>query len=813
MGNWKALTCVIEHRLSLISLFVTVGLAGCGGSPFTSTPSTSTTSTPPNPVPSVTSLSPASGITGSAPFKLKVNGNNFVSSSVVQWNGSKRTTSYVSTTQLTAAINAADIATAGNAKVTVVNPAPGGGTSRAVIFTMNNPLTPQPPTIGNGFGAAAIPLNASTSLTFYIKNPDETVALAGVGFSDTLPAGLVVANPNGVAGSCSGGIITAVTGSSSVSLSGATLAGSASCTFSLNVTGTSAGVKNNVTSAVTSNEGSGAAASASVTVVAAPTIAILFGAATIALNASTSLTFQINNPNGTVSLSGIGFNDTLPNGLVVAAPSGLTSGCGAGTITAVGGSASISLSSATLAAGASCTFTVNVTGISAGIQNNLTSAVTSNGGSGGSASASVIVVAPPTIAKLFGAATIPSNSSTSLTFNVNNPNGTVALSGIGFTDPLPSGLVVSTPNGLNGSCGAGTTTAVAGSTSVTLSGAILGAAANCTFTVNVTSTNAGVENNTTSVVTSTQGGNGEPASDSITVLAPPVISKAFGADSIPLASSTSLSFTITNPNTTVALTGVGVIDTLPSGVVVASPNGFTGSCGGGTITAVAGSSSVTLSSATLAEDASCTFAVIVTGSTVGSQVNTTNVVTSSNGGNGNTATATLVVLAPSLVSYFSDANTSGAPDETLRITNPGTAGGDLCADIFVFDANQEISECCSCITTPDNLLTLSVNTDLTANPVTGEVLTSGMVTIVPAATQAGACPLPTVVTPEPSLQSWSTHIQSGSGFPMTETEGQAAGLSAQSLTTLQRECGAIGGVGSGRGICANSAALAAMCNN
>ena len=62
----------------------------------------------------------------------------------------------------------------------------------------------------------------------------------------------------------------------------------------------------------------------------------------------------------------------------------------------------ISLTGATLAASTSCTFSVNVTGIAAGIQNNTTGNVTSTeGGTGGTASASINVVAPPSIAKVF----------------------------------------------------------------------------------------------------------------------------------------------------------------------------------------------------------------------------------------------------------------------------------------------------------------------------------------------------------------------------------------------------------------------------
>jgi hypothetical protein len=64
------------------------------------------------------------------------------------------------------------------------------------------------------------------------------------------------------------------------------------------------------------------------------------------------------------------------------------------------------------------------------------------------------------------------------------------------------------------------------------------------------------------------------------------------------------------------------------------------------------------------------------------------------------------------VDYFSNANTSGAPDATVRLTNPGTAAGNMCASMFVFDENQELTECCSCLLTPDGLRTLSVNVDL-----------------------------------------------------------------------------------------------------
>jgi YVTN family beta-propeller protein len=68
---------------------------------------------------------------------LLVNGQNFVASSVVRWNGNDRPTSFVTSSQLTAQISASDIGTIGTAAVTVFNPAPGGGSSNISTFTID----------------------------------------------------------------------------------------------------------------------------------------------------------------------------------------------------------------------------------------------------------------------------------------------------------------------------------------------------------------------------------------------------------------------------------------------------------------------------------------------------------------------------------------------------------------------------------------------------------------------------------------------------------------------------------------------------
>jgi hypothetical protein len=93
-----------------------------------------------NPAPQTASLAPNSLQAGGAAFTLTVSGSLFVNESVVRWNGSNRTTSFVSATQLTASITAVDIAAATTAQVTVFTPTPGGGTSTALEFL----VTPMP---------------------------------------------------------------------------------------------------------------------------------------------------------------------------------------------------------------------------------------------------------------------------------------------------------------------------------------------------------------------------------------------------------------------------------------------------------------------------------------------------------------------------------------------------------------------------------------------------------------------------------------------------------------------------------------------
>jgi hypothetical protein len=91
-----------------------------------------------NPVPALSSIAPTSIGAGSPGFALVVTGTNFVSGSIVRWNGADLATTFGSPTSLSATVPAGNVASGGSAAITVFNPAPGGGTSGSQPFQITS---------------------------------------------------------------------------------------------------------------------------------------------------------------------------------------------------------------------------------------------------------------------------------------------------------------------------------------------------------------------------------------------------------------------------------------------------------------------------------------------------------------------------------------------------------------------------------------------------------------------------------------------------------------------------------------------------
>ncbi|MDQ6758338.1 MAG: hypothetical protein M3Z32_00565 [Acidobacteriota bacterium] len=321
----------------------------------------------------------------------------------------------------------------------------------------------------------------------------------------------------------------------------------------------------------------------------------------------------------------------------------------------------------------------------------------------------------------------------------------------------------------------------------------------------------------------------------VTVVVPPTITKAFGAAAIGVGETTSLSFTIANPNALVALTGVGLTDTLPGGLAIATPNGLnpiTG-CNGAVPTAPPGTNTITLTGAALLAGDSCTFAVNVTAVLAGVQTNTTSVVTSANGGTGSTATAALNVLPPPdayQIRYLANLNVG---DGVVNITNAGALGADpfgpnagtigrICVNVYAFSPDEQEIACCSCLVTPNAVVHLSPRSGIITNTLTGVTPNSIVVKLLATVpllangtggTQAGpftgsvcdaASPF-NVTNLAPGARAWATTLHALPTSPVTYglTEGPfvPAPLSAGELNKLTSLCRFIVGNGSGAGIC------------
>ncbi|MFS8796598.1 DUF11 domain-containing protein, partial [Synechococcus sp. R70.1] len=313
------------------------------------------------------------------------------------------------------------------------------------------------------------------------------IQLTDLSFTDSLPTGLLVANPSNLTNTCSG-TPNAPPGGALITLSGGTLAANATCTVTVQVVASAPGTYTNPPVTLTSAQApavQSAPVNLSVNPVTAPTFTKSFSPSTTSPNAPVTLRFTITNNSG-IQLTGLNFADNLPTGLFVANPSNLTNTCG-GTPNAPPGGDLITLSGGTLAANATCTVTVRVVAAGTGTYTNPAVTLTSNQApavQSAPTDLSVISVPAPGFNKQFVPNSTKNGSVVTVVFTITN-NAPVPLSGLSFIDPLPLGLRITTPSvaTLN-TCG-GTLTAPAGGTTISLAGGSLAAGASCVVSVSV----------------------------------------------------------------------------------------------------------------------------------------------------------------------------------------------------------------------------------------------------------------------------------------------------------------------------------------
>jgi hypothetical protein len=212
--------------MSIIQLvlvcFLLLLLVNCGGGsssrPSSSTSNNNGTDTV-SIVPSISSLSPSSTIIGSNALNLTINGSNFSSGSKVYWNGSERTTTFISTSTLSAAIMASDLSAAGKTAVAVRNFTPTtNAASNSIEFTINYPnpalisLYPMDVAAGSGpitliiygnnfVAASSVQWSSLTHISTFINTARIAVALTTADLMNSRVMAVSVTNPSPGGGS------------------------------------------------------------------------------------------------------------------------------------------------------------------------------------------------------------------------------------------------------------------------------------------------------------------------------------------------------------------------------------------------------------------------------------------------------------------------------------------------------------------------------------------------------------------------------------------------------------------------------------
>lgn len=334
-----------------------------------------------------------------------------------------------------------------------------------------------------------------------------------------------------------------------------------------------------------------------------------FSPISTATNQPARLTITLLNPNNAAATDAA-LTDHLHAGLVIANPPNASTSCTGGTVTASAGGAEFSLSGATVPASpgdgpGQCNVSVDVLASDGGTYTNELPAGALSSSQGGnlqatSASLTVVALSPITGSKSFASSIVHGNDSRTMTITLRN-NNTTALTGVAFTDPLPSRLRVAAAPNATSSCG-GTLAATAGGTSVQLSGGTVAANGACTISVNVSPAdpngyfNSSVTNTIPlGAVTAAQGpaaSNTAALSASMTMQTGARIVKSFAASPIAHGDNSRLTLTIENYNVGAAMP-INFTDTLPAGVtalgVASNTCGGTASALGDTVTLSGGS--------------------------------------------------------------------------------------------------------------------------------------------------------------------------------------------------------------------------------
>lgn len=594
--------------------------------------------------------------------------------------------------------------------------AAGGISNQSTVSGTLNYNAPSHPSITKVTNPSSLTfLGQVSQLTIVIENGSQAVtnlALIDNFTVDGTPGaelnGMVIAPTPAASSNCPGGIVSALPGGTSVSISGVSLGANATCTLNVNVTSNKVGGITNYipVGRIVTDQGLTNAGQAATSLSTSANLGVTkqFTPNVIRPGERSRLRITIHNPT-TKAVSNIQVTDNLPTGVTVpAGPSPYTS-CSGATVTAPT-TGQVLVSGGSIAGEASCYAEIDVTAASQGDYLNTIPA----GGLTGTVDGGPVtnpqptedtlhVKAPLSVHKAFSNLTLdaapPVGFSTgtdskspgvafTLAVRLVNSNS-VPLTGAAFTDVLPTGLVVATTPAASTTCADGTVIANASATQIRLTGGTIPANSFCTVTVNVLSNISDTYTNTIGAgeVSTTEGvSNEEPTSAQVVISTPPTVSKQFEPGVIPPNGTSRLTIFIGNDNgAPITLTSL-FTDTLPTApgniVVAGTPNASTTCNGGAGVAAVNGSDTVSLANGATIPAGGCAISVDVTGLTPG--VHTNNIpageLKTSVGNNQQPANAPLTISTLGYISgkVFRDNNVT--PNGTFEVGTDGPIAGE-----------------------------------------------------------------------------------------------------------------------------------------
>jgi uncharacterized repeat protein (TIGR01451 family) len=542
------------------------------------------------------------------------------------------------------------------------------------------------------------------------------ITATGVGYTDNLPAGLVIANPpnTSVVAACGGGTISPalVSGATSVTLTGASIAIGANCDVFFDVT-TNSAVGTNLDNVIPNNSivnGQGldsdgvTGTEGRVTVASRVTVGKTFNPTPIGRGLPSRLTITIANNRRSVGgvaepLTNVNITDNLPANLQVANPATLANTCGGAIVGSTPGSTTFSLVNGNIAPVTTCTIALNVIEINqtqASFPTPITYLNTPSGFSNAEGEGATLptnvpltVISPLVPSKAFQSPNIAANGISTAVITLSNTLP-IPLTNATFNDTwLQANTVVANPPNASTTCVGGNVTTTAGTRTVAIAGATIpaqigGVAGLCTVRFDVIMDGTGPANFVNTIPAggiTTAEGFSNPAAINATltrVVTAVTLVKNTAPPNISVGQPSTLTVTVTNPAGGINLTNMGFVDTMPAGMIVYSVPNATTTCSGGVVTATPGSNVFTLTGASLNIGASCAVSLQVTQTVTGNRTNTLpiGIITSREGVTNTAAASASLSAGPALSVTKSFAPSSiginGRSTLTISVIN-GTA--------------------------------------------------------------------------------------------------------------------------------------------